>query len=581
MELRAISAVTFVVLVVFSGSVVAGPTDATATESPTSIDTCTPITEPGVYELTADIGSGSDVGTFGCIPIRSGNVTLDGNGHTIAGGGSYASIFVGSAHPSTPTAEYLPNVTIRDAVVTGEVELYRTPGVTVQNITVQDAHIRIHEGDGSALTNNSLSGTTLRGASISVFESDDSVVANNTVVNRPEYDRSNFGPASIRTWVSNNVTVRNNVALSNSTGLDIYGMTNSTFVDNVVVGREDEGVRIWAESRNNTFEGTNVSGSAVGIVLFELPAAETTFWNTTAINTTAAVLDARISGVIRLHGVRIASNTTTSVTGRNVVVRSVESPPSVPSGLTAVGGFVEVIQYRGANVSSLAVAYDEAAIETAGMNESDIRLYRYPAEDAPSHVYASMVSTAERTPPEGWAPVPGSSEVNTTANVVYADVTAFDFERLDVPADATRIDEGETVNGTLSSDESDWYAFEADAGELILPTLRVVGPMEDRAIRFSIVDSDDTAIEIYPDDFMFGDDYEVGAEWSGLRETTGRAMAEENGTYYVRVYPGFTNKALVPGAYNLIVETRKPVEPRPPEPPPRMLTATDSATTTK
>ena len=40
------------------------------------------------------------------------------------------------------------------------------------------------------------------------------------------------------------------------------------------------------------------------------------------------------------------------------------------------------------------------------------------------------------------------------------------------------------------------------------------------------------------------------------RRAAGAATAEENGTYYVRVFPGSTNAEFAPGAYNLTVETR-------------------------
>ena len=553
MRTRSTVVVALAVLVAFAGVGGGAPTDAPSTERPTPIDSCTTITDPGIYQLTGDVGNGSDAETRGCITIRSGNVTLDGNGHTVAG--TYDSIFVGTAVPYRDTAEYLPNVTVRDVVVTSDVELYRTPGATVRNITGRNSFVQIIEGDGSVVVNNTLSGTMRRSASLGVSWSNGSVIANNTVVNRPGGDQYSVERGSIRVGTSNNVTVRGNVARSIATGLDVYNVTNGTFVNNTVTGTEGRGVSVSWRSQDNVFEDTDVSDSAVGIAVFG--SAGTTFRNVTATNTTDAVLDARNTDTVRLRGARTGPNTTVSVTGRNVVVRSVESPPPVASDLVAVGGFVEVIQYRGAELS-LDVGYDEAAVDVAGLNESDLRLYRYPAEEKPSHVYALMGPRTDTPTADGWEPVSGPHEVNTTANRVSTDVTEFDFEEPDVPSDPTRIDVGETVNGTLSSDESDWYAFEADAGEAILPTLNLVGPLENRAVQFAIVGPGGTTIGAYPADGMHGNDYEAGTEWPAVgRQATGAATAEEDGTYYVRVFPGSTNAEFTPGAYDLTVETRE------------------------
>ncbi|WP_266081325.1 pectate lyase-like adhesive domain-containing protein [Haladaptatus caseinilyticus] len=53
------------------------------------INSCTVIDNPGRYELTTNItnGGGTRI-SQSCIEIRSGNVVLDGNGHTIDGRGN-------------------------------------------------------------------------------------------------------------------------------------------------------------------------------------------------------------------------------------------------------------------------------------------------------------------------------------------------------------------------------------------------------------------------------------------------------------------------------------------------------------
>lgn len=484
--------------------------------------------------------------------IRSGDVTLDGNGHTITG--DEGDVFVGTAIPFTRTAEPLPNVTVRNVVSNTDVELYRAPGATVRNVTAQ--RIDLSDSDGGVVANSTLQSTARRTAVIDVFRSNGTVVANNTVRSDADPDSYYRYPesGSVDVWVSENVTVRDNVVRSNATGFDVYEVTNSTFVNNTAVGREGRGLAVTDGSRDNVFEGTDVSDSAVGV--FVSGSAGNVFRDTTATNTSDAVLDARDGGPNQFDGLRTGPNTTASVTGRNLVVRSVDAPPAVPSGLAAVGGFVEVVRYRGSEVS-LGVGYDESAVDAAGLSESDLRLYRYPAEEAPNHVYAPMGSTTETVEIDDWQPLP-ESEANATTNVVSVDVREFDFGDSDSPTDATPIDVNETVSGTLVSDESDWYAFEAEAGEAILPTLNLVGPLESRAIQLSIVGPDGTPVGASPADLIHGDDYEAGTEWPAQgRQARGAATAEASGTYYVRVFAGKTNAQLEPGAYNLTVETRE------------------------
>lgn len=557
MVVKSYVAVSLAFLTVLSAGGAVVPVGATThADSRSHIDTCTTITDPGQYELTADINGTPNAGRRACIVIRSGNVTLDGNDH-IVGPADRDSIFVGTDVPGSRTAERLPNVTVRNIVVTADVELYRTPQATIRNVTAQGAmpQIDLDHANRSVVKDNTVSGTSERGANIGLFVADESVVANNTVINRDEHGRSAVPRSGISVWLSEGVTVRNNIVRSTATGLHVRSVTNSTFANNTATGSPERALAVTRGSQGNVFENTVVSDSTFGVVVSD--SSDNTLRNTTANNTSDAVLDMREAGPNRLERLRIDANTTVSLEGRNLVVMSVDAPPAVPPNLTAVGGYVNVIEYRGARVS-LNVSYDEAAVEAAGLNESDLRLYRYPAEETPNHVYVTMSSTTETASPANWSFVPGTNGVNTTANDVYANVREFDFGDPDTPTNATQIDIGETVNGTIVSDETDWYAFEVEAGEAILPTLNLVGPMGDRTIEFSIIDPDGNRIGAYPADLGHGNDYEAGSEWPAVgRQAVGAATAEEDGTYYVSVFTGSTNAQLVPGAYNLTVETRE------------------------
>ena len=122
---------------------------------------------------------------------------------------------------------------------------------------------------------------------------------------------------------------------------------------------------------------------------------------------------------------------------------------------------------------------------------------------------------------------------------------------------ATPIETGTTVTGELAAGDQDWYAFEASAGEAILPRLELVGPNQERSLRFDIYGPDGERINAYPNDGMGGDPYSAGVDSIGdSGPAEGAAFAETNGTYYVRVSAG--NEAdNVTGPYALSVETRR------------------------
>ena len=525
-------------LVVVSAGGAAVPADAaTPAAGVTSVDACTTITEPGRYELASDLRGDPASERRACVVIRSGNVTLDGNGHVV-GPADTASVFVGTATPYRDSAEYLPNVTVRDTVVTGDVELDRAPGAAVRNVTargVDTAYVSLSESNGSRVVNSTLSGTNARGGGIHLFRSYRATVANNTVTNTDAHDHS----SAISVWYSDGATVRGNLVRSSHVGLELHSANDSTVTNNTVRGSQEAAVRVSPESHGNLVADTLVESDD--------DAAGTASAN----GTSPTVLDMRDAGPNRIERLRVDPNTTVSLSGRNVVVDDVDAPPALPQNLVAVGGFVDVTQYRGANVS-LAVRYDEAAVDAAGANESALRLYRHPAEASPSHVYA-VASPANGTTAAGdWEPVPGRNRVNAAANRVSANVPEFDFGDHDTPSDARRIEVGETVDGTIASDEVDWYAFEVRAGEAIVPRLEARGPL-DGTIRFAIYGPSGDEISVYTNEAPLSYYYTVGEFVA--EEARGAAVAPTNGTYYVRVSSGGGFGDPGQGPYALSVET--------------------------
>ena len=124
-------------------------------------------------------------------------------------------------------------------------------------------------------------------------------------------------------------------------------------------------------------------------------------------------------------------------------------------------------------------------------------------------------------------------------------------------ANATPIQTGTNVTGDLAAGDQDWYAFEATAGEAILPKLELAGPNQERSLAFSIYGPEGERINAYPNDGMSGDPYSAGVDdVGGDGPAEGAAFAETNGTYYVRVSAGY-GADNVTGPYTLSVTTRR------------------------
>ena len=114
--------------VVFTGS---------ASAAPETVSSCGTIDQPGQYVLTSDLSaSGED-----CLDVTASDVTLDGNGHTIAGGGGSAKTF--GVHVDG-TGSSVSNVTVEDVTLTDwRIGLHtdESTDITVRNVTSVDNSI--------------------------------------------------------------------------------------------------------------------------------------------------------------------------------------------------------------------------------------------------------------------------------------------------------------------------------------------------------------------------------------------------------------------------------------------------------
>jgi len=138
------------------------------------------------------------------INICTGNVTLDCDGHTIAGSNSGSGVFAGSDH-----------VTVRNCNITGfqtGISFEGAGNGTIENNTV---------------TSNSASGINLVGS--------DCVIANNTV------------------------------SLDGSSGIGVSGGSNNTIIGNTAGPGSYIGIILFAGSHDNLITGNNASGNGMGI----------------------------------------------------------------------------------------------------------------------------------------------------------------------------------------------------------------------------------------------------------------------------------------------------------------------------
>lgn len=199
-----------------------GPGFAVAQQSDArTIDSCTTITEPGVYTLGGDI---TNTTADTCIRVTSSDVVLDGGDHTISGGGDGEAVEIHAT--GEDSQEGIENVTVRNLTI----EEWRTG---VQFLDVQNATV----------TGTSID--TVVG--VEVGRAADQVTIRDNVISTEGYENRRAG---------------------SSRGNGVLLRSSATVVDNRIADGS-YGVRI-ANSANNTIVGntiaTNVAGISVRVV---------------------------------------------------------------------------------------------------------------------------------------------------------------------------------------------------------------------------------------------------------------------------------------------------------------------------
>lgn len=221
-------------------SVTAGKDDAS------EIDSCTTITEPGVYVLSDDLFAEA----FDCIEIRSDDVVVDGSGYTLELEEETRERFRKMAIPSRGNRMYGTGV--------GTIEPVRN--VTVRNLIVStwDTGVRL-----AAVTSGSIDDVTASGNAdgLALEDAADSTVSGSTAIRNHEDGivvRSSTGCS-----LAENVAGRNARA-----GIALVDSTANTVHDVAVGHNKGDGIVLEGADRNELSEIAS-SDDTVGIALVD------------------------------------------------------------------------------------------------------------------------------------------------------------------------------------------------------------------------------------------------------------------------------------------------------------------------
>ena len=252
------AAVVVAVVLIGAGVWVLSDGRAIDTGQSGSLDSCTTITEPGRYELAADI-TDSDAST--CLRIRSSDVVVAGGDHRIDGVGSFGSAGVVVGPESDRP---LRNVTVRNVTVTGwddGIRYIRVVDGRVIRTTTADNRVGIALLDthDSRLADNVARANRLRG--ISLLESSE----NNTLRNNTAENNALFGIHLVEGGVRNN-TLASNAATNNEFGIVLIGVHDNAVTGNTATANRMAGIWLSASSGNRLARNA-VSNRFYGVFL--------------------------------------------------------------------------------------------------------------------------------------------------------------------------------------------------------------------------------------------------------------------------------------------------------------------------
>ncbi len=208
-----------------------------AKTSSNEIISCSVISAPGNYVLTQDITNSTEIT---CIVINTGDVVLDGAGHTIDG---------------------------VDAMNSTGVYVSGQRDVTVKNLQVTDWHTGIYYQDATngSIVNNYLNSNSYAGINLVTSIFSHGGVPGYFTISQNSISNSDYGILMISSGY-NNIT-GNNVTFNRYSGIALWFSNNNNIDRNTAVYNGDSGIYLEA-SVNNALNNNSVAYNALGITLF-------------------------------------------------------------------------------------------------------------------------------------------------------------------------------------------------------------------------------------------------------------------------------------------------------------------------
>lgn len=319
---------------------------APVADDPTAyqIDSPTIIDEPGEYEVVADFDgeareydvSGIDV----CIWVRSSDVTIEGNGHTMSGDGEGTGIQVAGPEHQGPD-DAARNVTIRDlrvenwhtGISLGRIREWFT-STLLDNVTATDCvtGVYLFTANGSELRNVAANGND--GSGIYLYEVHD-VIGDRLTVS------GNGRGFTFHDIVSRceftDVTVTGNGGAGIDTGIDVFG---NTFRNLTVADNDGTGIRSM-DGGSNTIEDALIEDNAKGGIF--LRGDSETLVGVAIRNNDGLQIDARDGNRLTASGLRVGDDTTFAFEKEELSLDTIPQAdlPEFPEGTRAAGDGIE------------------------------------------------------------------------------------------------------------------------------------------------------------------------------------------------------------------------------------------------
>lgn len=512
--------------VLLSGMVAAAPLSDSkvlpttgAAQDATPVDTCTTITEPGTYELTADL-EGSD---GPCLHVRESGVAVRGNGYAVRGNGTEGSvgILVYAGASSEPTDASLRDVTVQNVTASGwerGIQVGDISGIgtnaTLSNATVTDndvAGVYLVEAENATVDGLDATGN---GNGVILWE-----VQNSALTDVTATDNRDSGVALMQDVYG--VEIRGVTATGNGDGGyssgGVYASTDArrnVIADAVLSNNEGAGLR-FSDSGENVLRDAVVEGNT-GPGVHGIPANEDDLRNVTMVDNGGPALSVeqgQLSGTeVRIDARATASFESQPVTLDDADASVLQTPPSgelaadsgvnvtgVESGVTVTisdvnGAAVELWRYGGetwTRVDDTRYDADAGTVSGTVREEGVVAAVRTSSRDEPATTATPTTTgpTTTETTSDGPPPITATTGPVTTTESTTTQPPTDDgnVDEWMLGVLSTRADHDfayvVVVNG--DAEKASTEAIAADSGDRVLDngdgTVTIVGTTGDES----------------------------------------------------------------------------------------------------